>query len=266
MSRDLMHSSEVKELVRESYTAIDESTEAVARKLYSADELAQVPQSAIDRALGVANHLRFADIQPGQTILDVGCGGGIDTVLAARRTGPSGQVIALDFLPEMLRRTENAAEEAGLENVRTLEGEMEAIPLPDASVDAIISNGVINLSPRKARVMAECARVLRPGGRFCVSDLTVGQDDLPPEILTRPAAWAGCVSGALSESDFVEKLERSGFRDVEVLHHDPLSVDDCALYPLFPEDLIQLMKELIAPEKQDAVAVSVVISAFRADS
>jgi SAM-dependent methyltransferase len=158
MSRDLMHSAEIKDLVREAYRAIDESTEAVARKLYSAEELAQVPQSAIDRALGVANHLRFAAIQPGQTILDVGCGGGIDTILAARRTGASGRVIALDFLPEMLRRTEGAAEEAGLENVETVEGEMEAIPLPDASVDQIISNGVINLSPRKARVMAALSR------------------------------------------------------------------------------------------------------------
>jgi SAM-dependent methyltransferase len=105
-------------------------------------------------------------------------------------------------------RTAHAAREAGLENVETLEGELEAIPLPDASVDLIISNGVINLSARKARVMAECARSLRPGGRLCVSDLTVEQDDLPPEILTQPAAWAGCVAGALAEDDFVRKLER----------------------------------------------------------
>jgi arsenite methyltransferase len=184
-------------------------------------------------------------------------------VLAARRVGPSGRVIALDFLPEMLERTAGAVAEAGLENVETLEGEMEAIPLPDASVDQIISNGVINLSPRKARVMSECARVLRPGGGFCVSDLTVTQDDLPPEILTRPAAWAGCVSGALAEDDFVEKLERAGLVEVEVLDREPLSVDDCALYPLFPDDLIALMKRLIPGERQDAVAVSVVVRARR---
>jgi arsenite methyltransferase len=263
MSRDLMHSAEVKELVREAYRAVNTSTAAVAHKLYRAEELGQVPQSAIDRALGVANHLRFADIEPGQTILDLGCGGGIDTVLAARRTGPSGRVIALDFLPEMLERTASAAREAGLENVEPLEAEMEAIPLPDDSVDQIVSNGVVNLSPRKARVMAECARVLRPGGRFCVSDLTVAQEDLPPEILTRPAAWAGCVSGALAEDDFVNKLEKAGFRGVEVLHREPLSVDDCALYPLFGDDLIGLMRKLVPPEKQDAVAVSVVIRAFR---
>jgi arsenite methyltransferase len=266
MSRDLMHAAEIKDLVRAAYRAIDESTEPVARKLYSAEELAAVPQPSIERALGVANHLRFADIKPGQTVLDVGCGGGIDTILAAHITGPSGRVFALDFLPEMLERTASAADQAGLENVEPLEGEMEAIPLPDGSVDHVVSNGVINLSPRKARVMAECARVLRPGGGFCVSDLTVTQDDLPPEILTRPAAWAGCVSGALAEDDFVNKLEKAGFSDVAVRRREPLSVDDCALYPLFPGDLIELMKELIPPQKQDSVAVAVVISATRAGS
>jgi arsenite methyltransferase len=260
VSRDLLHSAEVKDLVREAYRAIDTSTAAVAAKLYSPDELAQVPQPAIDRALGVANHLRFASIEPGQTVLDVGCGGGIDTILAARLAGPSGRVVALDFLPEMLERMANAAAAAGLANVEPLEGDMEAIPLPDDSVDQIISNGVINLAPRKARVMAECARVLRQGGGFCVSDLTV-QGDLPPEILTRPAAWAGCVSGALAEDDFVEKLERAGFRDVEILHREPLSVDDCALYPLFGDDVIALMRELIPDERQKSVATAVVVRA-----
>lgn len=150
-----------------------------------------VPRSAVHRALGVGNHLRWAQIEPGETILDVGCGGGIDSILAARRTGPGGRVIGLDFLPEMLERTAAAAAEAGLDNVEVLEGEMEAIPLPDASVDHVISNGVINLAPRKRRVLAECARVLAPGGRFSVSDLTVGDEELPPEILTHPATWAG---------------------------------------------------------------------------
>jgi arsenite methyltransferase len=191
MSRDLMHSAELKEQVREAYRNIDSSTAAVAWKLYNPEELAQVPESAVNRALGVGNHLRFADIAPGQTVLDIGCGAGIDTILAARRTGPSGRVIGLDFLPEMLDRTESAAAEAGLDNVETVEGEMEAMPLADASVDQVISNGVINLSPRKARVLAECARVLRPGGTFWASDLTIVEDELPPEVLTHPAAWAG---------------------------------------------------------------------------
>jgi SAM-dependent methyltransferase len=191
MSRDLMHSDEVKAVVRQAYGGIDSSSEAVACKLYSAEELAAVPRSAVEGALGVGNHLRFAEIEAGETVLDLGCGAGIDSILAARRTGPGGRVIALDFLPEMLERTAAAAAEAGLENVEPLEGEMEAIPLADGSVDHIVSNGVINLSPRKRRVLAECARVLRPGGKFSVADLTVGDEELPPEILTHPATWAG---------------------------------------------------------------------------
>ncbi|MFD7445684.1 methyltransferase domain-containing protein [Streptomyces sp. NPDC059909] len=266
MSRDLMHSAEVKQLVQDAYRNIPATTAAVAHKLYSAEELAQVPQRAIDCALGVADHLRFAAIHLGETVLDLGCGGGIDTILAARRTGPAGRVVALDFLPEMLRRTARAVAEAGLDNVEMLEGEMEAIPLRDDQVDRIISNGVINLSPRKARVVAECARVLRPGGRLCVSDLTVGQDELPPEILTQPTAWAGCVAGALAEEEFVRKLERAGFRDIHVPYRQPMSVDDCALYPLFSPETIQLMRDLIPAEKQQAVAVSIVVRAEFAGS
>jgi arsenite methyltransferase len=191
MTRDLLHSAELKALVRDAYCSIDADTAAVARRLYDGRELEGIPESAVGRALGVNNHLRFADIQTGETVLDLGCGGGIDALMAARRTGPDGRVIALDFLPEMLERTAKAAAEAGLDNIEPLEGEMEAIPLPNRSVDHIISNGVINLSPRKARVFAECARVLKPGGKFCVSDIAVEENALPPEVLTHPAAWAG---------------------------------------------------------------------------
>ena len=191
MSRDLLHQDEIRALVRGAYSAVDGGSRAVAEKLYSPEERAGVPEIALDRALGVANHLRHARIEPGDVVLDLGCGGGIDSILAARRTGPSGRVIALDFLPEMLARTAAAAREAGLENVETLQGEMEAIPLADATVDCVISNGVVNLSPRKARVLAECARVLRPGGELCVADVTVEDEELPPEVLTHPATWAG---------------------------------------------------------------------------
>jgi len=191
VTRDLLHSDDVKAIVREAYGGIDSTTEAVAYKLYSPEELAGVPRSAIEGALGVGNHVRVAAIEPGETILDLGCGAGIDSILAAKRTGPHGRVIALDFLPEMLERTAAAAGDAGLDNIETLEADMEAIPLPDASVDHVISNGVINLAPRKRRVLAECARVLAPGGKLSVSDLTVGDEELPPEILTHPATWAG---------------------------------------------------------------------------
>lgn len=188
MSRDLLHGDEVKAIVRDAYGAVEAGTREVACKLYSPEELALVPDSAVDRALGVANHLRHAEIGPDDVVLDLGCGAGIDTILAARRAG---RVIGLDFLPAMLERTRAAAAEVGLSNVETLEGEIEAIPLPDASIDHIVSNGVINLSARKARVLAECARVLGPGGRLTVSDLTVEDEELPPEILMHPATWAG---------------------------------------------------------------------------
>jgi ubiquinone/menaquinone biosynthesis C-methylase UbiE len=191
VSRDLLHQDEVRTLVRDAYAALDEPSRGVAEKLYSPEELDGVPALAVDHALGVANHLRHARIEPGDTILDLGCGSGIDSILTARRTGPSGEVFALDFLPEMLERTARSALEAGLDNVEPIEGAMEAIPLADASVDVVISNGVVNLSPRKARVLAECARVLRPGGELCIADLTVEEEELPPEVLTHPAAWAG---------------------------------------------------------------------------
>lgn len=191
VARDLMRSAEIKQIVRSAYAAVDGSSEIVAQKLYSPEELAQVPQSAIEGSLGVGNHLRHAQIDAGETLLDLGCGAGIDTILAARRTGPTGRVIALDFLSEMLERTRAAAVEAGLDTIETVEGDIEAIPLVDDSVDHVISNGVINLAPRKARVLAEIARVLRPGGKLTVADLTVAEEELPPEILTHPATWAG---------------------------------------------------------------------------
>lgn len=188
MSRDLLRSDEVRGIVRGAYAVVGAGTREIAEQLYSAEELALVPDSAIDRALGVENHLRHATIEAGDVVLDLGCGAGIDTILAARRAG---RVIGLDFVSEMLERTRGAAAEAGLENVEVVAGEIEAIPLDDESVDHVISNGVLNLSPRKSRVLAECARVLRPGGRVTFSDLTVEGDELPAEILTHPATWAG---------------------------------------------------------------------------
>lgn len=261
MNRDLMYATEVKTLVRDAYRNLPAVTAVVARKHYSPEDLAGVPQIAVDRALGVADHLRYAEVRPGDTVLNIGCGGGIDTILAARRRGPTGRVVALDFLPEMLQHTTAASRAAGLDNVETLEAEMEAIPLPDHSVDLVISNGVINLSARKARVLTECPRVLRPAGRLCVSDLTVDQDEHPPEVVTQPAAWAGCIAGALAESEFLHKLARAGFTDIEVVHREPLGIDDCALYPLFSPEVIDLMRRLIPTDRHGRVAVAIVVRA-----
>ena len=188
---DLMRSDEIKSLVRDAYRDVTGGGREAVEAIYGADLLQGVPDAAVERSLGVANHMPHADLREGETVLDIGCGAGIDCVIAGRKVGPTGRVIGLDFLPEMLERARKTFAEAGLTNCETLEGEMEAIPLPDASVDAVISNGVINLSPRKTRVFAEIFRVLRPGGRMCVSDLTIVEEELPPEVLVHPAAWAG---------------------------------------------------------------------------
>jgi arsenite methyltransferase len=192
VSRDLMFQDQIREVVRQAYAAIGSGAgEAVAKRLYSDEELAGLPADAVQWALGVGNPVRHAGLAPGEVVLDVGCGGGIDTVLAARRVGPAGRAIGLDLLEEMCERARASAEAAGVAGWTELRsGEMEAIPLPDQSVDVVISNGVINLSARKSRALAEIHRVLRPGGRLCVADLTV-EDDLPPEVLTSDAAWAG---------------------------------------------------------------------------
>jgi arsenite methyltransferase len=155
------------------------------------DELTALPSGAVDWALGVGNPVRHAALKPGEIVLDVGCGAGLDSLLAARAVGPSGRVIGLDLLEEMCERGRTHAKEAGVDGwTEFVQGEMEDIPLPDASVDVVISNGVINLSPRKSRVLAEIRRVLRPDGRLSVADLTVN-DELPSELQTNDAAWAG---------------------------------------------------------------------------
>lgn len=194
MARDLLFQDEVRGMVGRAYsTIVGGGGERAVQRLYSDDELAEVPPAAVEWALGVGNPVRHADLSPGEVVLDIGCGSGIDTVLAARRVGPSGRVIGLDLLDEMCARTRAVADAAEVgDSVELRRGEMEAIPLEDASVDVVVSNGVINLSPRKSRALAEIFRVLRPGGRFCVADLTVSEEhDLPPEVLTSEAAWAG---------------------------------------------------------------------------
>ena len=192
MSPDMLFQQEIKDVVRSVYERITTGGgEPVARQLYEGEELAEVPSGAIAWALGVGNPVRHAALRPGEAVLDLGCGGGIDTILAARRVGPAGRAIGIDLLDEMVDRSRANAREAGVDGwTEFRRGEMEDLPLPVESVDVVISNGVINLSPRKSRVLAEVFRVLKPGGRMCVADLTV-EEDLPPEILTSDSAWAG---------------------------------------------------------------------------
>ncbi|MDR7441794.1 MAG: methyltransferase domain-containing protein [Armatimonadota bacterium] len=189
-SEDLLGQETIKELVREAYRAVVGTTTGVAGRLYDPEQLARLPRGAVEQALGVGNPVRAAGLQPGEVVLDLGCGGGIDTTLAAHAVAPGGRSIGLDMLPEMLEVAARHAAEAGVANVEWMLGEMEAIPLPEASVDVALSNGVINLSPRKSRAFAETYRVLRPGARIVVADIVV-DEDLPPEILTSAAAWAG---------------------------------------------------------------------------
>jgi arsenite methyltransferase len=192
MSKDLMFQDEIKDAVREAYGSVSSGAgEVVATRLYSEEELAELPEGARDWALGVGNPVRYAFLQPGEVVLDIGSGGGIDTILAARRIGPAGRAIGLDIVEAMTERARANAADAGVERwTEFVLGEMEQIPLPDASVDVVISNGVLNLSGRKSRAMAEIFRVLRPGGRISLADLTV-EGELPPEIANDQSAWAG---------------------------------------------------------------------------
>jgi ubiquinone/menaquinone biosynthesis C-methylase UbiE len=187
-----MFQAEIKDAVRSAYSAISSGAgESVARRLYSEEELGEAPQGAIEWALGVGNPIRYALLRPGETVLDVGSGGGIDTILAARRIGPEGKAIGLDILDEMCERGRGHAARAGVGGwTEFVRGEMEAVPLPSGSIDVVVSNGVLNLSARKSRALAEMFRLLRPGGRICLADLTV-EGELPPEVANDQSAWAG---------------------------------------------------------------------------
>jgi SAM-dependent methyltransferase len=257
---DLMHKAEVQEMVRAAYRALDPPAGA-GSVYYDPTQLAQVPAGAVAWSLGVGNPLAHAVLPVGAHVLDLGCGAGIDALLAAGRVGPTGRVTGLDLLPEMCERGRAYAREAGLTNVEFIEGEMEAIPLPDDSIDAIISNGVINLSARKMRALFECARVLRPGGHLCLTDVTLDETDLPPEVLTHPAAWSGCAAGAMSQRSLLRGLGRVGLVDVVVHERHPFGVDDCARFPLFTPELLALMRSLIPLDRQPEIATCVTVTA-----
>lgn len=181
---------EARSIIRESYGRVRSDTTAVAEAFYPRKDLAGLPREAVELSLGVGHPLRHALPRPGETVLDLGCGAGIDTLLAAKAVAPSGKAIGLDMTPEMAARARRNAEAAGLANVEILDGLIEQIPLPDASVDVVISNGVLNLSTRKSRVLAESLRVLRAGGRISLTDLVL-TEALPEDVLKSPAALAG---------------------------------------------------------------------------
>jgi arsenite methyltransferase len=184
--------------------------------LYDANQIGTLPVEAVIASLGCGNPTALAELKPGETVLDLGSGGGIDVLLSARRVGPTGKAYGLDMTDDMLALARENQKRAGIENVEFLKGEIEHIPLPDNSVDVIISNCVINLSGDKDRVLAEAFRVLKPGGRFAVSDVVVRGDDVPTEVRRSMELWIGCVAGALEDGEYRAKLAGAGFENIDV--------------------------------------------------
>jgi SAM-dependent methyltransferase len=188
----------------------------ITSDLYEPAQSDAVPAEAMLASLGCGNPTALADLKPGETVLDLGSGGGIDVLLSAARVGPTGKAYGLDMTDEMLDLARDNQQKSGLTNVEFLKGDIERIPLPDNSVDVIISNCVINLSSDKDRVLAEAFRVLKPGGRFAVSDVVVRGDDIPDAVRRSMELWVGCVAGALEENSYRDKLVQAGFKDVEI--------------------------------------------------
>jgi arsenite methyltransferase len=196
-------------------TAATPGGDPITRELYDVATTSELPEAAVAASLGCGNPTALAELHAGEVVLDLGSGGGIDVLLSAKRVGPTGKAYGLDMTDEMLELARRNQREAGVENVEFLRGEIEAIPLPDASVDVIISNCVINLSGDKRRVLAEAFRVLKPGGRFAVSDI-VARGEMPAEVRRNLELWAGCVAGALEELEFERLLAEVGFVDVSI--------------------------------------------------
>ena len=233
-----------------------EAQDELARGLYDVTETGDLPSEAVLASLGCGNPTALADLRAGEVVLDLGSGGGIDVLLSARRVGPTGKAYGLDMTDEMLALARRNQREAGVTNVEFLKGEIEDIPLPDASVDVIISNCVINLSVDKDKVLAEAFRVLKPGGRLAVSDI-VFQGDMglvPQELLRDVEAWSGCVAGALEKGDYLDKLRRAGFADaaVEVSNvYDGAPGNSCCGAPALP-DGVQLISGFVRAVKPGA--------------
>jgi arsenite methyltransferase len=241
--------SDIQRVVREKYgaiaTSVVESSKAgqaaccgpaacgcgdpITSNLYSDTEASALPPDAVTASLGCGNPTALLALEPGQTVLDLGSGGGIDVLLSAKRVGPTGKVYGLDMTDEMLALARENQRTAGATNVEFLQGTIEAIPLPDNSVDVIISNCVINLSSDKDAVLREAFRVLKPGGRFAVSDVIV-RGDVPADIRRSMELWVGCIAGALEETEYGAKLRAAGFADVDVEPWRIYKVDDARAF------------------------------------
>jgi arsenite methyltransferase len=227
-----MSSADIKNVVKQKYgeaalrvtsggssccgsTAGNGCADPITSNLYDSEQAAQLPREAMLASLGCGNPTALANLRVGETVLDLGSGGGIDVLLSARRVGSTGKAYGLDMTDEMLALANENKRKAGVENVEFLKGEIEKIPLPDNSVDVIISNCVINLSADKDRVLREALRVLKPGGRFAVSDV-VTRGEIAPQIRQSVLLWVGCVAGALDEADYRAKLVSAGFEQIEI--------------------------------------------------
>ena len=221
--------ADVQAAVREKYGAIAKNVantggcgptacgcgDPISSNLYSDEETRDLPADAVAVSLGCGNPTALLALEPGQTVLDLGSGGGIDVLLSARRVGPTGKAYGLDMTDDMLALARENQRKAGVSNVEFLKGTIEAVPLPDSSVDVIISNCVINLSADKDAVLREAFRVLKPGGRFAVSDVVV-RGEVPQEVRRSMELWVGCIAGALSDTEFAAKLKSAGFQDVQI--------------------------------------------------
>src|SRR5438874_8239193 len=201
----------------------------ITSDLYNASQVQQIPEEALLASLGCGNPTALARLNPGEVVLDLGSGGGIDVLLSARKVGPAGKAYGLDMTDEMLALARENQKKSGLTNVEFLKGEIEKIPLPDDSVDVIISNCVINLSGDKDSVLREAFRVLKPGGRVAVSDVVV-RGDVPADIRRSMELWVGCIAGALEETEYASKLRSAGFADIEVEPWRIYKIDDARAF------------------------------------
>jgi SAM-dependent methyltransferase len=197
----------------------------ITSDLYDAAQTGELPETAVAASFGCGNPTALAELKAGETVLDLGSGGGIDVLLSAKRVGTTGKAYGLDMTDEMLALAEENRRKSGLTNVEFLKGEIESIPLPDNSVDVIISNCVINLSGDKDKVFRECLRVLKPSGRFAVSDVVV-RGDVPSEVRKSMELWVGCIAGALEEMDYVKRLAKTGFEAIDIEPTRIYSVED----------------------------------------